>query len=178
MEKLKDFLYDKNDILVALIIVLIAGLIITSRINVIMTYPQKLVADKQGNVIESDLTKNKHDGGEDSSTDSGNKSNSIEGAPDISTGIDKDEKSSTGAKTTGSAVDKNSKTGAPHSLYISYGSSTTKIADDLVNGKILKDKNEFLNAVTAAGAENKLKAGNFVIPADATAAEIVAIITK
>lgn len=40
MNKIKDILYDKNDILVALLIVAIAALVIYTRIEVIMDYPQ------------------------------------------------------------------------------------------------------------------------------------------
>lgn len=38
MKKLKDFIYDYNDVLVALIIVIVAGIIIFWRINVVMSY--------------------------------------------------------------------------------------------------------------------------------------------
>ena len=39
MKKLKDFLYDKNDIVIVLIIVAAAALLIISRIGAIMDYP-------------------------------------------------------------------------------------------------------------------------------------------
>lgn len=42
MNKLKDFFYNKNDIIVVLIIVLVAGFIIYTRIDAIMAYPEKL----------------------------------------------------------------------------------------------------------------------------------------
>lgn len=45
MKSFKDFYYDKNDIIIALLILLIAGLIITWRINVIMDYPQTLAKE-------------------------------------------------------------------------------------------------------------------------------------
>lgn len=45
MKALKDFLYDKNDILIALAILLIAGLIITWRMDVIMDYPETLAKE-------------------------------------------------------------------------------------------------------------------------------------
>ena len=44
MNKLKDIFYDKNDILVALIILAIAAVIIFWRVDVIMAYPETLVA--------------------------------------------------------------------------------------------------------------------------------------
>lgn len=39
MKKLKDFFYDKNDIIIVLLIVAIAALIIYTRIDSIMSYP-------------------------------------------------------------------------------------------------------------------------------------------
>ena len=45
MKSLKDFFYDKNDIIIALAILLIAGLLITWRMNVIMDYPQTLAQE-------------------------------------------------------------------------------------------------------------------------------------
>lgn len=45
MEKLKNFIYDKNDIIVTLIILIIAAGIIYYRIGVIMNYPNTLVHD-------------------------------------------------------------------------------------------------------------------------------------
>ena len=42
MKKLKDFFYNKNDILVVLIILAAAAFIIYTRIGVILDYPEKL----------------------------------------------------------------------------------------------------------------------------------------
>ena len=43
MKKFKDFLYDKNDIFIALLILLAASLIIIWRMNAIIDYPKELV---------------------------------------------------------------------------------------------------------------------------------------
>ena len=45
LKLLKDFYYDKNDIIIALLILCIAGLIIMWRIDVIMDYPQPLAKE-------------------------------------------------------------------------------------------------------------------------------------
>lgn len=45
MKHLKDFLYDKNDIIIAFVILLIAGLLIFWRMEVIMDYPQTLAEE-------------------------------------------------------------------------------------------------------------------------------------
>ena len=45
MKWIKDFLYDKNDILIALLILVAAALIILWRMDVIMAYPQTVFAN-------------------------------------------------------------------------------------------------------------------------------------
>ena len=47
MNKIKDFFYDKNDVIVALIILAVAVFIIYVRIGDIMKYPETLVATNQ-----------------------------------------------------------------------------------------------------------------------------------
>ena len=42
MNKIKDFFYDKNDIIVVLVILAVAGFIIYTRIGAIMEYPEVL----------------------------------------------------------------------------------------------------------------------------------------
>ena len=44
MKKLKDFFYNKNDIFIVLIIVAVAAFIIYTRVDSIMTYPEKQAA--------------------------------------------------------------------------------------------------------------------------------------
>ncbi len=43
MKKFKDFIYDKNDIIIAALILIVAALIITWRMNVILDYPKQLI---------------------------------------------------------------------------------------------------------------------------------------
>lgn len=45
MEKIKDFIYDKNDILVALLVLVFAALLIWWRMDVIMAYPETVFSD-------------------------------------------------------------------------------------------------------------------------------------
>lgn len=42
MNKIKDFFYNKNDIIIVLIILIAAGLIIYTRISAVMDYPETL----------------------------------------------------------------------------------------------------------------------------------------
>ena len=45
MKKLKDFFYDKNDILVVLLIVAVAAFVIYTSINSIMAYPEQYASE-------------------------------------------------------------------------------------------------------------------------------------
>lgn len=45
MDKLKDFIYDKNDVIVAALILIVAALIITWRMHIILEYPKTLIND-------------------------------------------------------------------------------------------------------------------------------------
>lgn len=47
MEKLKDFFYNKNDVIIALLILACAAAIIYFRIRAIMAYPQQQMEDTE-----------------------------------------------------------------------------------------------------------------------------------
>lgn len=63
MDKFKDFLYNKNDVIVALIILVIALAIIAFRIVAIMDYPKTLAAEqeKQIQTVQQDENSSKDD---------------------------------------------------------------------------------------------------------------------
>ena len=75
MKKFKDFIYDKNDIIIAVLILAVAALIIFWRLNVILEYPKQLLGNDEPTV------ENPVDNPDDSNTpadnnDSSNKDNS------------------------------------------------------------------------------------------------------
>lgn len=45
MKKLKDFIYDKNDIIIAVLILAVAALVIFWRLSVILEYPKQLLGN-------------------------------------------------------------------------------------------------------------------------------------
>src|SRR5665648_565543 len=51
MNKLRDFIYDKSDIVIALLIISIAGLIVLSRIDAILSYPETFAANTKPPVV-------------------------------------------------------------------------------------------------------------------------------
>ncbi|WP_206459775.1 endolytic transglycosylase MltG [Anaerovorax sp. IOR16] len=170
MNKLKDILYDKNDILVVLIILAIAALIISNRIDAIMAYPQIVLAqDEKENkepVLVSDLT----DSDDSNVSKENNKEPEKENPAEAPS--DKSNNNAVSNETTAESAEVN------YSVYIESGSTGSKIAQTLIDSGLIKDKNEFYDAVSAANAESKLKAGNFIIPEGSTPEQIVQILSK
>jgi hypothetical protein len=64
-----------------------------------------------------------------------------------------------------------------YSLYIAYGETAAQIAQKLLDSGLIKDNNEFYDALLAADAATRLQAGSFIITEGATPAEIVNILT-
>ena len=50
MYTMRDFFYKKNDIIIVLIILILAGFLIYNRINVILDYPAKFAEQQQAKV--------------------------------------------------------------------------------------------------------------------------------
>lgn len=59
MDKLKDFFYNKNDIIVAVIILLVAAFVIYSRIGAIMNYPETISSENVKEEIKTEQSQKK-----------------------------------------------------------------------------------------------------------------------
>lgn len=173
MEKFKDFIYDKNDIVIALVIVLIAGFIILGRVDAIMNYPETLIEQAQqtsDTVTDSAIA-----------TDGAITTNSGIGT---STGTAVATGPATGTQTpsTPAVTNPNQPTKPAEIVYIYVtippGATGDSIAGILITAGFITEKSQFLNAVAAAGADKKLKAGTFKIPNDSNPAQVVNIIAK
>ena len=169
MKKIKDIFYDMNDILVALIIVAVATLVIYSNIDSILAYPSQIAEEIQTpedqtptNYAENPPIK------DPDSSDSTNQGTTVSGI---------DGQTPEGEDAQGQAGNSED-TPENYSIYINTGSTGEQIAEVMISVGLFKDKHEFYNAVAAAGAEGKLQAGNFIIPSDATPAEVIAIISR
>lgn len=143
MNKFKDFIYDKSDIIVALVIISIAGLVVFTRIDAILSYPEAFAAN---------VSSTSQDSGKAAVT------YTTEGAV-------------TGSAITEEPVDM-------RAVYINYGESLQVIADKFVAVNLFSTSDEFLTAIESADAATKIKSGNFIIPSNATAEEVITIITK
>lgn len=167
MKTIKDIFYDLNDIMVAVVILAVAALVIFTNIDSILDYPSSVSAEVQmpeekapttyaeNPPITNDITGSAVDG--DQGTGTGDSQNATGG------GV-------TGNPGSGEVVN--------YSVYINFGETGDQIADVLIGIGLFKDRQQFRDAVAAAGAEGKLKAGEFIIPSDSTPAEVVSILTQ
>ena len=215
IKKLKDIFYDYNDILVAMIIIAVAGLVIANNIDSIMAYPASVaenieVSGKDGPMKYADnppivepgngAAAGSGDGttgtdgptgeaqnpdgqspegqssdGQNAGTNVGNAGqNNMGGGASGNPGANEaDGSGSQSGSGSGSS-------GLPANIAVTIptGSSGDRIADILLQAGLIKDKQDFNQAVIAAGAEGKLRAGYFVIPSNATPAEIISILTR
>lgn len=79
MKKFKDFIYDKNDIIIAVLILAVAALIIAWRLDVILQYPKQLINnDADTNVSEP--ADNSDNSGDNADTPADNTDNSGDNA--------------------------------------------------------------------------------------------------
>lgn len=174
MKTIKDIFYDLNDIMVAVVILAVAALVIFTNIDSILDYPSSVSAEVQmpgdetpttyaeNPPITNDITGSAVDG--DQGTGTGDSQNA--------TG---DSQNATGGGVTGNP---GSGEVVNYSVYINFGETGDQIADVLIGIGLFKDRQQFRDAVAAAGAEGKLKAGEFIIPSDSTPAEVVSILTQ
>lgn len=199
MEKIKNFFYDKNDLLIALIVVVVALFIITNRVEAIMAYPEHLA---QVQAEESKKTEEANQVAPPSNADQYRPGKNSTGAAlaaaneDGSTGAAMDQNpSGTGAASpsaskptsdaqaagsgqTAAAGSAQKPAAPPSSLYIQNGDSWASVATKLLNAGLIPSKEDFMSAVSASHKENRLQVGNFTIPSGSDSAQIVAIITR
>ena len=157
MGKVKDILYDISDILTAFCIVVVAGIVIWVSIGHIMEYPSMVAAESQKNQENTNFGLAVPVGDDTTS----------EGAV-------------TGNASTGSAVGGKGTSGSAvelYSIYINYGESTTVIAQKFVDAGLFDSVQQFNTLVTQMNAASSIKAGNFIIPANATPEEVIKKIT-
>jgi len=189
MNKVKDLLYDKNDILVALIILCIAVFVIFSRANYLMGSSGAPMfslnsSGGPGHTVWGDNTSagssahgnqnDQHVAGTDEDEDefgiddtNGENDNYDEQNEDIDeTGNIDDTTENASQPATG-----------PHSLYIASGQSVNTIGRNLVSLGIFDSERDFIDTLEAHNAATRIQVGTFIIPADATKEDVIRIIT-
>lgn len=147
MKKIKDFFYDKNDILVAVIILAIAALVVTWRVDVIMEYPSMIIAQA-----------GEHE----------NEDGPVIGLPPETTDS---------AITSGDAIDNPIDSGSDEvdicAVYVNYGEALEVVGANCVTAGLVGSVDEFMNLVNARGAASSIQAGQHYIPSNVTPDELI-----
>ncbi|MCQ2561654.1 MAG: endolytic transglycosylase MltG [Clostridia bacterium] len=177
MKKIKDLIYDYNDIFIALMILALAAMVILWRVTGIMDYSKYVnkhnpTHHSQVDFTDVDLTQTEveefnENPEEFNSESSGQEAEAPQEQQPAETGSEEPQPQEGGQQT---ATDK--------SIVIPAGSAGTKIAEILVQNGLIESSDQFLSAVTAKQAEKKLKAGTFTIPAGSTVDQIVDILAR
>ena len=161
MKKLRDFFYDKNDIILALIILAVAGLLIVWRVDVIMAYPETLAKE-----TKTEKT-TKHDA-VDTTKESKEQKDDADKASDTKNDTKEEAK----------AWDSEGRLSADMSLSIS-DASPEEALDSLVRAGLFNSHEEIEKDFASVGASvESLKSGTFKLNKGASKADVISILTK
>ena len=170
MRKIKDLIYDYNDIFVALLIIAAAAAIIFWRVTDIMAYPEYLAGKEQtqtGDVDFSDVDLTPVDVepfNEDPEeiTSEGGEDQSGEQTPAEEPDTPEEPAQHAQTDADGNFV-----------VEIPKGSSALRIANILKDLGVISDADAFMDKVEEMDAVMKLKYGTYKIPAGSSAEEII-----
>lgn len=171
MERWKDMFYNKNDIFLALVILLVAGFVIFDRVEAIMEYPQALALEQ-----EQDASPPAE---QDPSAET---ATTTEAKPvDVPTQEETPDQTQqpaaqqpTQPQPTQPPIQQVSKI----QIDIPSGTTEATVGKMLVEKGFISDKSSFIQALEAAGKTGKVQAGKFTIPSDATMDQIIDILTN
>lgn len=171
MKKFKDFIYDKNDIIIAVLILAVAALVIFWRLNIILEYPKQLLGTDDPSV-EAPVDGGNEDDGNGDNTD-GDGSN---------TGGDGDVSDSQGDTGNGDDGDNNSTQDVPlwqggvltKDVEVEVtGNSASAAIKCLIDKGLFDDYDEYKQICDNNGMDHeKVKAGTFTFQKGSTKIEI------
>ena len=168
MKKLKDFIYDKNDIIIAALILAAAALIIAWRMDVILQYPKELI-NANDPVVEDPI-----DG--DTQPDDSN----IGDKPADNTGADNNGSSDN----SGTAGDDNTNPAQSAQLWVDgklskdvevdvTGVTASSAVQCLIDAGLFSDYAEYQSACDSQGLDHeKVSAGTFTFAKGSTKAQV------
>ena len=159
MNKIKDFFYNKNDIIIVLIILVAAAFIIYGRIGAIMDYP-KVFAEKtaESQQIESAT---EEEAVVSSASSEGQTSQS-------STGDVRSSSESGSTKSDSGYI----------SIVIKDSDTSSSVARKLYKAGVVDSAKDFESYIKKKGKAKSIKSGNFKIPSKASDKEILNIIAN
>ncbi|MBQ4372247.1 MAG: hypothetical protein II803_07500 [Firmicutes bacterium] len=195
MNKIRDLIYDFNDIFVALLIVIVTTGIIVWRVDTIMDYPKYLASkSNEGSVITSvDMTgvdlnpvevdPTLNDAPEDIAADpngaEGSGSESGEPAGETQQGAEGGQPAGeTPAEGGGQGQSSFAGLSEDVKFTIPGGTYSAGVAKLLYQAGLVESEQAFLDELKAAGKEGSVQAGTFTIPAGSSISDIIKIIAR
>jgi hypothetical protein len=165
---MRNFLYNKSDILIAVIIIVVAAIIIWTRVDAIMG-PDK--TDGEPSNVSS--------GEELPPPDTGPTDGAITEEPPVGDeAAGAEQPPAEGDGTEAPPEDEGSLDEEPVEFTVEVGSAASRVADDLESMGLVESADVFLAELTAQNAETKLKAGTFEIAPGTSVADIVKKLTN
>ncbi len=161
MNKLKDFLYDKSDILIALLILLVAASLIVWRLGAIVEYPKEIISENN-HAVESPIEEPENT---DSEKDDKPEANEEKEEPKPTESTD--------------AVWNNGLLAKNMTVTIGGGNAATNIVNDyLVSAGLFEDYRDFSEACRTHNRNpEQLIAGTYTFNAGSTKGDIVVKVT-
>ena len=166
MKKIRDLIYDYNDIFFAIIIIAIAALILFWRVATVMDYTGpgiQPISDTEVDFTDVDLTKKDvqdYNTNPDDVTTSG-------GA------VSQENQQSQGQNQT-----EQKPAAKDVEFTIASGEYGSTVAKNLVSKGLIAKESDFTDALSKLNAESKIQLGTFKIPAGSTAEDIVKIVCR
>lgn len=171
MKKLKDFIYDKNDIIIAALILVVAALIIAWRLNVILEYPKQLIDAGGDTNIEEPVDNNGTQGNDDNNGTGGADDNSSSNANDPADNTD-NIGSGNGDATETTQLWVDGKLSKDVEVDVT-GTTASAAVQCLVDAGLFDDYAEYQSACEGQGLDHeKVSAGTFTFAKDSTKAQI------
>jgi len=181
---MRDFFYNKGDVLVAILIIVVAAAVIYFRVGIVMgTDP----AEGLKNLISPLFSSNQTEEGPSEEAAKGGEEpeNTVAPVPEPDTAGPPAEADTTEQtqQEEEPPVQEEEGSGQPSAgaagatITINAGDAASTIADKLVAAGAISDKQAFLNEVDAQGAASRLKQGTFTIPAGSSVNDIIKLLT-
>ena len=187
---MRDFFYNKGDVLIAILIILAAVFVIYMRVGVIMDYS---ATGKGGSSVlpslSSIFTGDTEEPAENPANEPIDANDTSADIPPVVEPVDSAGDAADEQPADEPAVYQEEPVQEPPpepepppsgemQITVNAGDSGGAIADKLIAAGAITDKQGWIDDLIAAGADTKVKQGTFKIPAGSTHADIIAILIK
>ena len=185
MKRLKDFIYDYNDVLVALLIVVVAGFIIFWRVNVVMNYAEYAGGTpiKQIDINFADIDLNPEDVDPETNpvTENNDEKQSQGGEVTTSPAVEPVTPPAVDPQPVEPSVEPPKPEVKKYKLEVSKAAGTTTwtaCGKKLEEAGVIPSSKEFVARVVDRKVESALQPGTFELSADMTIDQIIDILIK